>query len=184
MVNKRNGVVSLAVLCALAGAAHGQTPQRIAEPNWEKAILKGITVDVGYPGTLALGGFVVAGSYRDRIDFKPGRFGTPTDVRGLLVGADAGFGAWSARVGWANLRSIPGHWGPSGLEGFSIEARYVRPWVVRWGLRPGGDYVGVGATYSLKAVKGLAVSSTLLRSVDGAPRQWVPSISLHYRGMF
>ena len=59
----------------------------------------------------------------------------------MVIGIDAGLGAASARVGVAKIRAHD-----AGYDGWSFELRYLRPWLIQWGLNEGTDYLGAGVT--------------------------------------
>jgi hypothetical protein len=65
----------------------------------------------------------------------------PQIVEGLLLAGDVGVGGATARVGWSRLMLAD-----AGFGGMSVEALYVRPWAIQWGMRRNDNYVGAGAS--------------------------------------
>lgn len=104
-----------------------------------------------YPESLAGGATVVLG--KRRLARIAGRGST---LRGLAASADIGPGAVSGRIGWANMFEYD-----AGVDGWSFEALYVRPWLLEWGARRGANYVGAGVTryFGFLRVSGAVVAS-------------------------
>jgi hypothetical protein len=114
------------LLTLLPRPCSGQTP---SDPSDREVVVGGfLTATVGYPDAVALGGSM--GVYAGRL----------YDFSGVELGASAGVGAVSGRVSWAKYAGTD----VIGTVGWSIDAVYVRPWVLKWGVARGGSYVGGG----------------------------------------
>ena len=83
----------------------------------------------------------------------------PRYVRGLLLGGNAGVGGGTMRLGWADVGRAD-----AGPGGWSVEAIYVRPWLLQWGMRRNANYVGATGTLYLGQIR---FSGGLVRDVSG-----------------
>jgi hypothetical protein len=92
-----------------------------------------------------------------------------SQLRGMIVTIESGLGGFGGRLGYASLFQYD-----AGTDGFSIEAVYVRPWLLRWGLQSGENYVGPGMTYRFGYVR---LSGTTVVATNGS-RQVRPSVTL------
>jgi len=109
-------------------------------------------VSASYPEAASAGVAVLLGEQSSSAVPGRGRF-----IRGVQATVDAGPGGASARIGWADLVAYD-----AGIEGWSYEVVYLRPWLLRWGLDPATNYLGAGVTHYLGFIRlsGALVLST------------------------
>ena len=119
------------------------------------------TVSLSHPDTVA--GRMTAILGKRRLGRIVGRGST---LRGLGAGYDIGPGGLSARIGWTDLFEYD-----AGVDGWSFEAVYVRPWLIQWGSRRGSNYIGGGLTryFGFLRLSGAIVVDTSLSSHDVSP---------------
>jgi hypothetical protein len=169
--NIRESRIAVVVGAALLGClvllapcvAAAQTTDASATPSnavmtsfldWEAA--------VAYPGALAIGGSFSVG--RSRLATIPGR---GRAFRGVEVAASAGLGSADARVSWVDYVAYD-----AGLAGWSIDAVYVRPWAMSWGMADGDSYIGAGASWLFGYLR---MSGALVTNASSSERQVVPT---------
>ena len=121
----------VAGVSALAQSSNGSESSRLS-------VLRLWTVSLGNPEVIAGGLSLVVGSHTPTVT------GRSSLRRGVHVGIEAGPGGMTARSGWADLLETD-----VGVEGWSVDAVWVRPWLMQWGLRRDTNYVGSGASYYL-----------------------------------
>jgi len=118
---------------------------------------------IDYP-LAAIGGFSIV-IVKERTTSTRGY----TQQRGMIVTVESGLGGIATRLGYASLFHYD-----AGGDGFSVEAVYVKPWLLRWGLRSGENYVGPGMTFRFGYLR---LSGAALIGENGSRRQLRPSVT-------
>lgn len=150
----------LAFRCVVVPVAAQESPA-VSENNWRAVAQSLWTIEFGYPMRAGTGLTLVTGT-KERLT------GYESQVRGLLVGADAAIAGVAARIGWADLRPYD-----AGLSGYSTELVIVRPLGVDSRLDRGVPYLGPGGSYYFFNFR---VSGAILLATKAARRRVVPSI--------
>jgi hypothetical protein len=158
--NPMKGIVATLLLCSISAPAMAQSAKTGRTLAWRPSYEFG----VGYPhwvsgGVSAVIGFYTSGSIRT------------AHLQGVYGAIDVGIGGLVARGGWTKLMEHD-----AGVEGFSIEAVYLRPHGVWSGLERGENCVGPGFTYHFGYMR---VSGAVVIVLAGPnARQVVPTASL------
>jgi hypothetical protein len=92
-------------------------------------------------------------------------------LRGVGATSEIGPGGISGRVGWTTLFEYD-----AGMDGWSFDAVYVRPWLIEWGSRRGANYLGAGVTRYLGFVR---ISGAVVVS-DSSPRDVSPTVKFGF----
>ena len=152
-------MISIGAALCVSRTGYGQT----SPPSGNAITTTGFSweLGVGYPDALSVGGSLSV--RQSRLKSIPGRGSL---FRGVEVGATAGVGAVGVRVSWVDYFAYD-----AGREGWSIDARYVRPWILNWGVARGVSYVGAGASWQFSYLR---VSGALVTSPRHRPRRVVP----------
>jgi hypothetical protein len=119
----------------LVSASAPLNAQQSSQTKWEWWNTWFWNCGPAYPEGFVAGTTTIFGKYKWTIPHRGGL------VRGVEAGGDIGPGGLSARVGWTQLFAYD-----AGFDGYSFDAVYVRPWLVKWGLDTGANYVGGGVT--------------------------------------
>lgn len=163
----RGLALAVLFLCFAVHANAQDSPQPLLTPPRTKLQVVGL-FGADYPTAASTGFGIVLGKER----MTSGRFGN-SHIKGLSASVEAGLGGVTGRLGWASLFNYD-----AGSEGFSVEAVYVRPWVLRWGPKAGENYIGPGMTYRLGYAR---ISGALLvRASAGTSWRVAPSITLGF----
>jgi hypothetical protein len=135
--------IALVLLGTVPSSLLAQEPKPIGPPELgiypERLGLGTLTIwhaSVGRPGIVGAGVSAVLGRKSTWTHWT-----RPQIVEGLLLGGDVGPGGVTTRVGWSRLMRHD-----AGFVGVSVEALYVRPWLVQWGMRRNDNYLGLGAS--------------------------------------
>lgn len=142
-------LVALIWLTSLASAQQPSPSEGLAGPR----TLAMWHVGIGYPQAITGGASVVLVTRRLPSVHSLGRRSD-----GLLVGAEGGVGGLSVRAGWAQIYGYD-----AGFLGWSVEALYLRTWVLEWGFPTGSHYVGGGASAYLGPLR---FSSGLMKNTS------------------
>lgn len=159
----RRRVALLGLLLPVASSvAHAQDHVTLPPARWIERSADW-EIAVGYPEAVSVGGGVAIG--RSRLKSIPGRGFL---FRGVEVAANAGLGAGSARISWADYFSYD-----AGRDGWSVDVVVIKPWMRAWAPGPGQVYVGAGASHRLNYLR---LSGALVRSVTGRHSRLLPVI--------
>jgi len=153
----------LAILFWLAIPVEAQTPPVSLPTEWKATSKTFWHASIDYPVAASGGLSLIIGKERATSIRGYGQ------LRGMLVNAESGPGGFTGRLGFARLFQYD-----AGVDGFSIEAVYVRPWLLRWGLQSGEDYVGPGVTYRFGYLR---VSGAAVVATNGT-KQVRPSVTI------
>jgi hypothetical protein len=156
----------LAIMLWLAIPAAAQTPTDSLPTAWRAASKTFWHAGIDYSGGATAGVSLVVG--RERTTSIRGY----SQLRGMIVTVESGLGGFGGRLGYARLFQYD-----AGTDGFSVEAVYMKPWLLRWGFHSGENYIGPGITYRFGYVK---LSGAAMVSTKGSERQVRPSVSFGF----